>query len=341
MSAKQRILPVFIPHFGCPHNCVFCDQKTITGENRPVTPETVRSKIEQMLSENRGNEKVQLAFYGGSFTAIPAGLQTALLQAVLPYIEEGIIDSVRVSTRPDAIDRECLERLKEFHVRTIEIGAQSMDEEVLALSGRGHSADDVRKAAVLIRQYGFELIIQMMTGLPGDTQSKTYETAVAIASLHPDGVRIYPSVILRNTPLYDRWKNGEYHEHSVEEAVEFCAAIVPVFRNAGIQIIRLGLNPSDDLSSGEAAGGAYHPALGELVLSRIRYNEMAGMLQTVPSGSDVTIVVPAALLSQYTGQHRKNVEKLKTCFGLNSLRIRPGQNDTAFVQISSAPDDRC
>ncbi len=331
MSAKQRIFPVFVPHYGCPHQCVFCDQKSISGQFEPITPDSVRSKIEKMRQGIKRKEQMQLAFYGGSFTAIPESLQNAFLEAAVPYIEDQTFTSIRVSTRPDAIDRQCLEKLKRYHVETIELGAQSMDEEVLLLSGRGHTAEDVRKAASLIRDFSFELIIQMMTGLPGDTISKTLETAHKISSLHPDGVRIYPTVILRDTPLFEKWKAGVYREHSIEEAIEYCAAIVPVFQKEGIRIIRIGLNPSDDLSSGEAAGGAYHPALGELVINRIRYTEMAELLRRIPQDSDVTICVPASLLSQYTGQHRSNVEKLKDCFRLKSLRIRPVKDDTVTV----------
>ena len=241
------------------------------------------------------------------------------------------VPSIRISTRPDAIDRECLERLKKYHVHTIELGVQSMDKEVLRLSGRGHTPEDVREASELIRQFGFELILQMMTGLPGDTPERTCFTAREICSLHPDGVRIYPAVILRNTALYDLWETGEYREHTVEEAVEYCAAIVPVFQKAGIRIIRIGLNPSEDLSSGEAAGGAYHPALGELVMSRIRYYELADLLQSAGPGSDVTVYVPKALLSQYIGQHHENTDKLKSFYGLNSVRIVAGQKDTAYL----------
>ena len=284
-------------------------------------------------------EQIQLAFYGGSFTAIPETLQNALLEVTVPYIEDGTFSSIRVSTRPDAIDAKCLEKLKHYHVETIELGAQSMDDEVLFLSGRGHSAADVRNAASLIRAFGFELIIQMMTGLPGDTISRTRETAREIASLHPDGVRIYPTVILRDTPLYEKWKAGVYHEHSVEEAIEFCSAIVPVFQQEGIRIIRIGLNPSDDLSSGEAAGGAYHPALGELVMNRIRYNEMAELLKSVPRGNEVTICVPEALLSQYTGQHRIKVRKLEDSFMLKSLRIRPAKDDAVTVYTGAFQKD--
>ena len=326
MSAKESIIPVFVPHVGCPNNCVFCNQRKISGQLKPADPREVSETIEKALKVITEGTKVQLAFYGGSFSAIPVEQQTALLSAAYAYIERGALDSIRLSTRPDAIDGEILERLRRYGVRTIELGAQSLDEEVLRRSGRGHTAEDVLKASELIKAYGFRLIIQMMTGLPGDTREKAINTAKDICSISPDGVRIYPTVIIKDTALYDMWKAGKYSGHSVEEAVDYCAAIVPVFEAAGIDIIRIGLNPTDDLSSGEAAGGAYHPALGELVRSRIMLDRMRQLLIGTAEGSHVVIYGPKNRISQMTGQHRLNIEKLKAEFGLESIRIIPSED---------------
>lgn len=222
MSARESIIPVFVPHLGCPNDCVFCNQRRISGSAVPATADTVKEAIESAAALPHTGAKRQLAFYGGSFTAT-VGEQTALLDMAKAYLDRGVIDSVRLSTRPDAIDGAVLARLKGYGVETIELGAQSMDEEVLRLSGRGHTAEDVKEASRLIKAAGFQLILQMMTGLPGDTEEKSLETARALIALAPDGVRVYPTVIVRDTALFDLWRAGLYKEHSVEDAVSVCA----------------------------------------------------------------------------------------------------------------------
>ncbi len=201
MSARESIIPVFVPHLGCPHACVFCNQRRISGRERPATAEDVICAVEKAAALPCPGAKRQLAFYGGSFTAIPAAEQTALLSAAKDALDRGEIDAIRLSTRPDAIDEAVLKRLKDYGVETIELGAQSMNDEVLLLSGRGHRAEDVEKASRQIRAAGFRLILQMMTGLPGDSDERSLETARRIAALKPDGVRIYPTVIVRDTPI--------------------------------------------------------------------------------------------------------------------------------------------
>ena len=321
MTPRESIIPVFVPHLGCPHQCVFCNQNHITGRPAPAVPETVTNAITAAAALTPSETKRQLAFYGGSFTAIPAPEQEALLAAARPFLESGVISSIRLSTRPDAIDAETLDRLRRFGVETVELGAQSMDDEVLRLSGRGHTARDVENASKMVKAAGFNLILQMMTGLPGDTDKKTAATAEKLIALAPDGVRIYPTVIVRDTPLYALWKAGEYREHTVEDAVRVCAAIVPMFEKAGIPVIRLGLNPTDELSGGEAAGGAYHPALGELVRSRIMLRRAEELLRDVPAGSAVELGVGRGEVSKMTGQHRCNVRALEEEFSLSALKI--------------------
>lgn len=333
MSARESIIPVFVPHLGCPQNCVFCNQNHISGQQQPATAETVDAAIASAQGMSLPEGRRQLAFYGGSFTAIPEIEQLALLEAAKRHLDAGDISSVRLSTRPDAIDENILARLKKFGVETIELGAQSMCPEVLRLAGRGHSAEDVEHASKLIKAAGFSLILQMMTGLPGDSPERTAETAKKIIALRPDGVRIYPTVIVVDTPLYAMWKRGEYREHSVEDAVEYCAAIVPMFEKAGIPIIRLGLNPTEDLSSGEAAGGAYHPALGELVKSRIMLRRAQELLINVAPGSDVTLLVNPSQISQMTGQHRQNVLYLQEKLQLRSIKIKGADIPAGEIKV--------
>ena len=228
-----------------------------------------------------------------------------------------------------------LARLKRYGVETIELGAQSLCDEILLLSGRGHTAADVVNASEQIKAAGFRLILQMMTGLPGDSVERTVYTAKKIIALHPDGVRIYPTVIVRDTALYDLWQAGEYKEHTVADAVEYCAAIVPLFEAAGIPIIRLGLNPTDELSGGAAAGGAYHPALGELVKSRLMLYKMRGTLNGIPAGSRVTLGVNKSRVSQAVGQHRENISRLTAEFGLKELKIRGIDEEKDEISIDS------
>ncbi len=321
MSARECVIPVFVPHLGCRHECVFCNQRRISGSEKAATAATVKQAIEQSAALPRSGAKRQLAFYGGSFTAIEPERQEELLGAAAEAIGKGEIDAIRLSTRPDAIDETVLARLKRFGVETVELGAQSMDGEVLRLSGRGHTAEDVVRSSEAVKAAGFRLILQMMTGLPGDSAEKDIETAKKLIALRPDGVRIYPTVIVRDTALYDLWRAGEYREHTVEDAVAVCAQLMPLFEEANIPVIRLGLNPTEELSQGAAVAGAYHPALGELVRSRILLEKARALLAGTEPGSRVTLGVNAAELSQMIGQKRRNVGVLCEELGLRELRV--------------------
>ncbi len=301
--------------------CVFCNQRRISGEQHPASAGDVERAVAEGLARLPAGTPVTLAFYGGSFTAIPAAEQEELLGAAQPFLSRGEIAGIRLSTRPDAIDDAVLERLRRFGVRTVELGVQSMDEEVLRLSERGHTPEDARRAAKMVREAGFELILQMMTGLPGDTPERSLMTAREFCSLRPDGVRIYPTVIIRETPLYDMWTSGAYQEHTVEEAVGLCAQLAEIFDASGIPVIRLGLNPTEELSAGDAAGGAYHPALGELVLSRRYLARERELLGPSDAGRVVTFLVPKGRTSAATGQHRANVSALMGEFCLKGVKF--------------------
>ncbi len=335
MTAKNSIIPVFVPHLGCPNDCVFCNQRRISGHIEPATAQTVKNAIEEAAALTPQGTKRQLAFYGGSFTAIPEARQTELLEAAQPYLEAGAISSIRLSTRPDAIDEAVLRRLKKYGVAVVELGAQSMCDRVLELSGRGHDSAAVENASRLIKAAGFELILQMMTGLPGDTDESCVETAKRIVALGPDGVRIYPTVIVRDTVLCDMWRAGSYREHSVEDAVRVCAMIAPLFDEAGIPIIRMGLNPTEELSGGDALGGAYHPALGELVRSRIMLQKARKLLSGTAPGSRVTLGVNRSDVSKAIGQHRCNIKTLTGEFSLRELRIHEASVKSGEISIVS------
>lgn len=327
MTARRGIIPVFIPHLGCEHECVFCNQKRISGRLSPATAQDVARAIEEGLANCL--RPAQCAFYGGSFTAIPVSQQLALLGAAQKYLRSGELESIRLSTRPDAIDEITLERLRLNGVRVIELGAQSMDDAVLRKSGRGHRAEDTVRAAGMIKRAGFSLVLQMMTGLPGSDETSDVESARRIIALSPDAVRIYPTVIIKDTPLYELWRAGKYAGHTVEDAVRVCARLLPLFERAGIPVIRLGLNPTQELSGGAAAGGAYHPALGELVKSRVMLNRARRLLTGTGRGREILSAAPRELrlltspgcVSQLVGQRRCNAEALCAEFGFQSVKV--------------------
>ena len=321
MTPRRRVLPLFVPHLGCPHLCVFCNQNTISGTDYSATKDNICHILEN-TKMNAYDQPLELAFYGGSFTAVPASVQRELLECVQPYRKAGLIGDIRCSTRPDAVSEEILTMLKEYGVRTIELGCQSMDPDVLSMSGRGHTPEDVCRAAELIHDAGMDLIVQMMTGLPGDSDEKSINTAVELVNLHPEGARIYPTVIIRDTKLFDMWNEGEYKEHTVEDAVRVGSRIIPIFQHAGVPVIRFGLNPTEELSNGEAVAGAYHPALGELVYSRIMLNNARNAIGSSCQGKDAVLRVGKGRTSKMAGQHRDNLKTLQKEFLLNSIKIR-------------------
>ena len=329
MSARRRILPIFVPHAGCPNDCVFCNQKRISGMASPATAKTVREELDP-LPDGAGYE---LAFYGGSFTAIDPARQEELLAAAAPYREKGCVVSIRVSTRPDSIDEAALARLRRYGVETVELGAQSMADAVLMASGRGHTAADTRCAASMVKASGFRLILQMMTGLPGSDYETDIATAKALLSLRPDGVRIYPTVVIRDTALEQMWRDGRYREHTVSDAVETCAAILPLFEKAGIPVIRLGLNPTEELSDGAAVAGAYHPALGELVRSRILRNRAEEELCKLNVDGRITLLVASGDYSAMIGQHRENMLYFQKRFPHIELRVKSADIPHGEIQI--------
>ena len=331
MSPKRRIIPVFVPAEGCMHACVYCDQNTISGKANKATTADVREAVGSYLYNDCPAE---IAFYGGSFTAIPIKRQNELLAAAQPFLSNNPARALRISTRPDCIDVETITRLKAYGVKTIEIGAQSMDEDVLEQASREHTAIDVANAASLIKQNGLSLVLQMMTGLPGDTRNKSLHTAESFIALQADAVRIYPTVIVRGTQLHDMWLRGDYHEHSVDDAVELCSEICSLFMDAGIPVIRLGLNPTELLSGGEAVAGAYHPALGELVYSRMYFEKAKSALNNMDCrNSSVTIIVPTGDMSKMVGHKRSNICELSENFNLSTVIVKESNLNQGEIVI--------
>ena len=300
-------LSIFIPHLGCPNHCSFCDQKIISGKVHAPSPAEVKELCARALQGNIGERfsKREIAFFGGSFTAIDREYMQALLKAASGFVGPGKFDGIRISTRPDAIDTEILSLLKQGKVTAIELGAQSMEERVLLKNRRGHTAEDVRRAAKLIRENGFSLGVQMMTGLYGDSSEGAFFTAQELIRLLPDTVRIYPTVVLAGTELDRLYRAGEYQPPGVEESVALCAALIELFEEAGVQVIRVGLHASEELAAKQTAG-AYHPAFCELCRSRLMLEQILRGLKEMEQ-KEITLVIHPRDYSKVVGQHRKNL----------------------------------
>lgn len=282
--------------------CSFCNQHTISNSVAPSPKE-----VGEMLAnacENLPEGEAEIAFFGGSFTAIDRDYMTALLEQAYPYVQSGKVGGIRCSTRPDCIDRDVLNVLKSYGVTAIELGAQSMDNAVLAANNRGHSAEDVYTASALIKEYGFELGLQMMTGLYLSTPEKDIETAEKIAEIKPDTVRIYPTVILKGTRLGEMYKSGEYMPYSFETAAEICADMLEMFERKGIRVIKLGLHASETVE-GEMLGGFYHPAFREICEGILFRREIE---KQVKSGGKYIVYTAPNAVSKATGQKKCNVK---------------------------------
>ena len=258
---KHAIIPIFISHRGCPHNCIFCNQKKITSRDGDVTPDDAKKIIDEWLTTLDDVETVEVSFFGGSFTAIPMEDQTAFMKVAKEYKDKGLIDKIHMSTRPDFITPEILDNLKKYGADVIELGVQSFDEEVLKLSERGHNTDCVYEASKLIKDYGFTLGIQLMVGLPGDSLEKCIYSANETVKVKPDIARIYPTVVIKGTPLYDLYKQGRYIPLTEIEAVKRSKAIYEILDDNGINIIRVGLKSSEIM----ADELSFHPAFRQLV----------------------------------------------------------------------------
>lgn len=299
-------IAIFIPHKGCPHACSFCDQKSISGEQKQVTPLDVRRELERAFHRPLDGKNTEIAFFGGSFTCIPREEMRAFLEEAAPYVQQGKASGIRISTRPDGISEEILDVLKSYGVRSIELGAQSMDDGVLRLNQRGHTAAQVEKAVSLIKEYGFSLGLQMMAGLYGDRKESLYETAEKIIALKPDTVRIYPTVVIEGTYLDELRRKGLYNPLSLERAVELCAPLLWRFEQNGIKVIRVGLHASETLER-RRTGGAYHPAFRELCESFLKRRQLEERLRLFPVGSEILVKVPASELSKTIGQKKANI----------------------------------
>ncbi|MDF2891661.1 MAG: Radical domain protein [Clostridia bacterium] len=276
--------------------------------------EDVKNKIEEYLQTiPKENVIVELAFYGGSFTAIPMDQQQELLEAVQPYIAQGAIQHIRISTRPDCIDTEVIELLKAYKVQIVELGVQSMDEEVLRISNRGHSDQDVRNSVALLKQYGFTVGVQVMVGLPGDSEQKSIATVKSLIELMPDIARIYPALVITNTYMEQLYYRDEYKPMSLDAAVEICKKLLILFEKNHIEVIRIGLQPTENILEGkEVVAGPFHSSMRQLVVSSIYRDMLEYMLKDEEEIKQLEILVNPRDISDLLGQKRNNIEAIKT-----------------------------
>lgn len=305
---KHANISLFVTHMGCPHQCSFCNQKTISGSVSALSPDDVAKTLEDAVTHGNSPENTEIAFFGGSFTAIERGYMVSLLEATKPFMEKGCFKGIRISTRPDAIDGEVLSILKSYGVTSIEIGAQSTDDMVLTLNQRGHTREDIFNASFLIKKYGFSLGLQMMTGLLGDTDEKSLKTCEDIIFLKPDTVRVYPTIVLEGTYLAELYKKGEYSPQTLENAVSLCAKLLRRFHEESIKVIRLGLHSGGNVEEGYIAG-PYHQAFGELCEGEIYLCVAEEKLKFEKKGKKIIYVNPREI-SKMTGQKQKNKKHL-------------------------------
>ncbi len=320
---KHVNIPIFIPHLGCPNNCVFCNQRSISGR-QSFDPSEVEGQIESVLATLGENTESEIAFFGGSFTGIDRELMIYLLEVAKGYIDRGAVSGIRLSTRPDYIDMERLDILSRYGVKTVELGLQSMDETVLAASKRGHSVADAERACALVKEYGFELIGQMMVGLPRSTSESEIYTAEKICAMGADGARVYPTVVFYNTELCNMAKRGEYLPLTDTDAVIRTKDVLAVFDSHGVPCIRVGLCASENLSDEEEVyGGANHSAVGELAMGELYFEKICREIDKKGDISGKTLVIYAArgATSKVAGQNRRNKIRICEKYGVNKIKI--------------------
>lgn len=323
---KHYTIPVFIPGLACPFQCVFCNQNNISGVNEIPDPKSAVKTITEHLSTMPSEgAHIEIGFFGGNFTGIPFNIQEEYLKAALPYIESGRVKGIRLSTRPDYITSEALRLLKKYGVKTIELGAQSLDKTVLRLSGRGHSVEDIEKASEMILSEGFSLGLQMMTGLPGDTMESSVYTAERIVELGADNTRIYPALVIKDTKMADLYYKGKYRPLTLNEAVERCARLLKIFEQAGVNVIRLGLHPSEGLSSGDSLiAGPFHVSFRELVLSFIWKELLTPLTENSHNqAGTLQLKVAPGQINYAAGYKGENRDMLLQCFRKVSFREDP------------------
>jgi histone acetyltransferase (RNA polymerase elongator complex component) len=330
MTADRTvIIPVFVPNFGCPHHCCFCDQRQITGVSAAPREQDILELIAAYQRTAAPGANMEIAFYGGSFTLLPLALQEQLLRPAYQALVSGEIRRIRVSTRPDGINEAVLTFLRNWGVSLIELGVQSLDPEVLRLCRRGHTAAQSLQAITAVQTAGFQLGVQLMVGLPGDNPAKALATARQVAALRPDFVRIYPALVLKGTGLEAMYRSGTYSPLPLREAVELAADLLLLFARAGIPVIRVGLQPNEALLSGDSlVAGPFHPSFRELAEAEIIRRQLTACLDQVPAGrldqeKQLNLFVSPRDLSRARGERGGNLEYLRHRYGFARVKVVP------------------
>ncbi|MBW2306374.1 MAG: radical SAM protein [Deltaproteobacteria bacterium] len=322
-SNRPLIVPVYIPHRGCPHRCIFCDQHRLTGHNKAAKPEDVARWVAWYRTAARVDRRstVEIAFYGGSFTALPQDVQQDYLDAASNQVRQGMAHSIRISTRPDAIDGWTITRLKDAGVAVVELGVQSMDDGVLRAARRGHTAEDVRRAITMLKEAGFRVGIQLMPGLPGDTLNTGIRGVQELIRLGPHMARLYPVLVITGTELERLWREGRYRALQVSEAVHWCACLLLLLETGGVPVIRAGIHVSPEMvQENSVAAGPLDPALRHRVESFIYFSLAHFLLEPrASSAPEMNIRVPPADVSHMKGFRSENIRELERRL---SVRVR-------------------
>jgi histone acetyltransferase (RNA polymerase elongator complex component) len=301
---KSVVLPFFLPEAGCGLSCAYCNQHLITGRKLTFDENKITHVLESMLKANEGKRNIEVAFYGGSFTGLALSLQEKLLKLIEPYLKNGMVESIRLSTRPDLVDEKKLEFLKLHGVKRIELGVQSMDDEVLRITGRPYTSKDVERVSLLIHSFGFHLGLQMMIGLPLDSFEKTQATARAMAALHPEGVRIYQTLVFEKTLLAHWYKQGTYVPLTLDEAIKQATWLYDFFTQQKIKVYKMGLHPGKYVLDGSLLAGPYHPNFHQWVLSEYFFQKITPLLQ---KNKENVIKCTSQSLPEIIGFMRKNL----------------------------------
>lgn len=324
---RHLIIPIFIPHQGCPHRCIFCQQKTITNLSESLlTPDDIRNTIELATKSKHLLDKKprEVAFYGGTFTSLPTASMTKMLDAVLPFIERGIIQTIRLSTRPDSLGEDKLDILESFGVSTVELGVQSMDNRVLLLSNRGHTSLDTINAVKILKKRGFKVGIQLMPGLPGDSKELFMDTIDKVIDLKPAMVRLYPTLVIKGTKLAQLYKQGTYNPMGLKDTVNLCKEACIKLENSGIPVIRIGLMSSPSLlKKGEIIAGPWHPSLGFLVRSAIHLEKVRSYLPTIGEAKNIILFAPKEEIPLIMGYKKSGIRHIETITGVMVKDIIP------------------
>ncbi|MGL4655096.1 MAG: elongator complex protein 3 [Sarcina sp.] len=350
MGKRHYIIPIFVPHEGCPHDCAFCNQARITGEevsdikgpkfklensvNAKFVKDTIEEYMETIVKEK--DTTVEVSFFGGTFTAVDITKQRRLLSVAKEYKEKGVIDYIRLSTRPDYIDDDILTHLKSFSVDIIELGVQSLDEEVLIKATRGHTGEDVRRASKLIKDYGFTLGHQIMLGLPSDTKEKDIETTKKSISMGPEIARIYPALTIKDTAMEFMYNNNMYSPYTLDECVDIAKACYKLFIEARVNVIRVGLQATDNIAEGEdIVTGPFHPAFRELVEADILNEEIFNIIKSENIEDDIIIEISNRSISKLYADKKRYFNSLKNKVK-NNIKVNViNEMDKTFITLKT------